>query len=150
MGSPVAAALGPRVTRALTDSFTLAVGYALVAWGALALAAPAVVAGFGAQGASADFVLLFCRYGAAAWVFVSCLFVANTAFNNLGFPVLAMIFNWGRATLGTIPFVTLGARWFGIEGALVGLILGAAIFGLGGVAVAFGITGRLAREIESA
>ena len=66
------------------------------------------------------------------------------------FPLLSMIFNWGRATLGTIPFVTLGARWFGIEGAMVGLILGAAIFGLGGVAVAFGVTARLAREMKAA
>jgi Na+-driven multidrug efflux pump len=100
--------------------------------------------------ADADFVLLFCRYGGAAWVFLSCLFVANTAFNNLGFPLLSTIFNWGRATLGTIPFVTLGARWFGIEGAMVGLILGAAIFGLAGIAVAFGVTARLARELQTA
>ncbi len=27
---------------------------------------------------------------------VACLFVANPAFNNLGFPVLAMAFNWAR------------------------------------------------------
>ena len=150
IGQNYGAKLMGRVRRALADAFLLSSGYALCAWASLALAAPSIASLFDAQGTSADFVLLFCRYGAAAWVFVSCLFVANTAFNNLGFPLLAMIFNWGRATLGTIPFVTLGARWFGIEGALVGLILGAAIFGLGGVAVAFGITGRLAREIESA
>jgi hypothetical protein len=114
----------------------------------LALAAPSIASLFDAQGTSADFVLLFCRLGASAWVFISCLFVANTAFNNLGFPVLAMVFNWGRATIGTIPFVTLGARWFGIEGALIGLILGAAIFGLGGVAVAFGVTARLTNEMK--
>ena len=65
----------------------------------------------------------------SAWVFITCLFVANTAFNNLGFPLLAMLFNWGRATLGTIPFVTLGARsWGGVEGAMLGLVLGALDF----------------------
>jgi Na+-driven multidrug efflux pump len=139
-----------RVRRAISDAFLLSTGYALVAWAALAIAAPSIASLFDAKGTSADFVLLFCRFGAAAWVFISCLFVANTAFNNLGFPVLAMVFNWGRATLGTIPFVRLGAKWFGIEGALIGLILGAAIFGLGGVAVAFGVTARLAREIKPA
>jgi len=91
---------------------------------------------------------LFCRYGASAWVFVTCLFVANTVFNNLGFPLLAMIFNWGRATMGTIPFVTVGARWGGVEGALLGLVLGCAIFGIGGAAVAYAVVGRLAKRLK--
>ena len=46
IGQNFGARLMPRVRRALTDSFMLAVGYALVAWAALALAAPLVVAGF--------------------------------------------------------------------------------------------------------
>jgi putative MATE family efflux protein len=148
IGQNYGAKLMDRVRRAISDSFLLSTGYALCAWAVLGLAAPSIASLFDAQGTSADFVLLFCRLGASAWVFISCLFVANTAFNNLGFPVLAMVFNWGRATIGTIPFVTLGARWFGIEGALIGLILGAAIFGLGGVAVAFGVTARLTNEMK--
>jgi Na+-driven multidrug efflux pump len=139
----------PRVRRAISDSFLLAVGYALVAWALLALASPLIAALFEAQGASAQFVSLFCREGALAWVFVTCLFVANTAFNNLGFPLLSMVFNWGRATLGTIPFVTVGAHWGGVQGAMLGLIAGSAIFGLGGVAVAYIVVGRLAKEIKT-
>ena len=94
IGQNYGARLMWRVRRALTDSFVLAVGYALVAWALLALAAPFVVAAFDATGPSAEFVLLFCRYGALAWVFITCLFVANTAFNNLGFALMAMLFNW--------------------------------------------------------
>ena len=101
---------------------------------------------FQASGDSASFVLLFCRYGAMAWVFITCLFVANTAFNNLGFALMAMLFNWGRATLGTIPFVIIGARYAGVPGAMVGMIAGAAIFGLGAVAAAYALVGRLARR----
>ncbi len=138
----------PRVRRALTDSFILSVGYALFAWAGLALLAPYIVEGFHAEGASAAFVLLFCRYGALAWVFVTCLFVANTGFNNLGFALMAMVFNWGRATLGTIPFVTLGAFYGGVNGAVTGLIFGAAIFGLGSVAVAYGLIARLTDRAE--
>ena len=44
IGQNFGARLMPRVRRALTDSFILAVGYALVAWAALALAAPLIVA----------------------------------------------------------------------------------------------------------
>ena len=149
IGQNYGAKLMGRVARAITDSFILAIGYALVAWAALALGAQGVVHMFGARGESADFVLMYCHYGAAAWVFVTGLFVANTVFNNLGFPLLAMLFNWGRTTLGTIPFVTIGAQWGGVGGAVAGLVLGSAIFGLGGVAVAYGIVGRLAKQIKT-
>jgi Na+-driven multidrug efflux pump len=148
LGQNYGARLMPRVRRAMTDSFLLAVGYALVAWAALALAAPLIVAGFEARAESARFVELFCYYGALAWVFITCLFVANTAFNNLGFALMAMLFNWGRATLGTIPFVTLGAKLGGVPGAMAGLILGAAIFGIGSVAVAYGLVARLASRAK--
>jgi Na+-driven multidrug efflux pump len=149
IGQNFGAKLMDRVRRALTDSFILAVGYALCAWALLALGAPWIAVLFDAHGDSADFVLLFARYGAIAWVFITCLFVANTAFNNLGFPLMAMLFNWGRATLGTIPFVTIGAHWGGVEGALSGMVLGCAIFGLGGVAVAYVLVDRLAKRVET-
>jgi Na+-driven multidrug efflux pump len=149
IGQNYGAGMIDRVRRALSDAFVLAVGYSLVAWLVLAAIAPWIAALFDARGESADFVLLFCRWGASAWVFVTCLFVANTAFNNLGFPLLAMIFNWGRATLGTIPFVTIGARMGGVEGALLGLVSGCAIFGIGGVAVAYGVVARLAKRPEN-
>ena len=137
-----------RVHRALTDSFILSVGYVLFAWAALALAAPALVSAFEAKGASADYVTFYCRVGVSAWVFLACLFVANTAFNNLGFPMLSMTFNWGRATLGTIPFVTLGARFGGVKGGLIGVALGCAVFGLVAVGWAYVTTGRLAKGMR--
>ena len=149
LGQNFGARLMPRVRRALTDSFILAVGYALFAWAALALLAPLIVTSFGATGASAQFVLLFCRWGALAWVLITCLFVANTAFNNLGFPYMVLIFNWARATLGTIPFVTLGAKWGGVPGAIAGIIIGSAIFSLSAVVVAYFLVGRLARRVEA-
>jgi len=149
LGQNFGARLMPRVRRALTDSFILAVGYALFAWGALAALAPLVVTIFSAKGASAEFVLLFLRWGALAWVFITCLFVANTAFNNLGFPYMVLLFNWSRATLGTIPFVTYGAKWGGVPGALFGIISGSAIFSLSAVAVAYILVGRLARRVEA-
>ena len=136
-----------RVRRTLTDSFILSIAYVLVAWGVLALAAPAIIAAFDAKGESARYVAFYCRYGASAWLFLACLFVANASFNNLGFPVLAMAFNWARATLGTIPFVTVGARYGGVQGALIGFALGAALFGLIAVATAYFATYRLAKGI---
>jgi hypothetical protein len=138
-----------RVRRAITDSFILSIGYVVCAWAILAIAAPSIVAAFEAKGVSADYVLFFCRYGVSAWLFLACLFVANTSFNNLGFPILAMLFNWGRATLGTIPFVTFGAREFGVQGGMLGVALGCALFGLAAVGVAYFATARLANVVKA-
>lgn len=139
-----------RVRRTLSDSFLLAIGYVLFAWAVLALAAPLIAWAFDARGDSARYVIFFCRFGVVMWVFLGCLFVANTAFNNLGFPFLAMAFNWGRATLGTIPFVTLGAQLGGVQGGMLGVAAGCAIFGLIAAATAYGATARLARRLSVA
>ena len=149
VGQNFGAGLMDRVRRTITDALVLSLGYALLAWAALALAAPWIVAAFDARGAAADFVVFFCRVGVVAWVFVACLFVANAVFNNLGFPLLAMIFNWGRATLGTMPFVALGAKYGGVEGAMLGAAAGAAAFGLSSAATAYGVTARLANAVKT-
>ena len=152
LGQNLGARLMGRVRRALTDSFLLSVGYVLVAWLVLFLASPWLNWAFDARGENARLVTFFCTYGVVAWVFITCLFVANTAFNNLGFPLLATLFNWGRATLGTIPFVTAGAKLggpeHGVEGAMLGAAVGAAIFGLGAVIAAYWVTARLAKRLE--
>ncbi len=146
IGQNYGARLMGRVQRTLTDAFLLSIGYVLFAWAALALAAPLIVAMFDAKGDSAEYVVFFCRVGVVAWLFLACLFVANTAFNNLGFPLLSMVFNWGRATLGTIPFVTLGVRYGGVKGGLIGIALGCAVFGVIAVAIAYWTTAELARR----
>ena len=88
-------------------------------------------------------VRLFCNVAAGRFLFVGCLFVANSAFNNLGFPLLSSAFNWGRATLGTLPFVTLGAWLWQAEGVLYGQMAGALVFGLTALLTAFRVVERL-------
>lgn len=85
---------------------------------------------FQATGAARALVYLFCGPLALAFFFNGALFVANAAFNNLGHPFYSTWLNWGRHTLGTIPFVMLGALWFGAEGVLIGQAVGGVLFGL--------------------
>jgi Na+-driven multidrug efflux pump len=139
-----------RVRRALTQSFLLSIAYVVAAWALLFLATPLIVMAFKAEGDSARFLAFFCAWGVSAWLFIACLFVANTAFNNLGFPILATVFNWGRATLGTIPFVTFGAKHWGVEGGMMGATAGSAVFGIAAVVTAYWVTGRLAKRVERA
>jgi len=146
MGQNLGAGLHDRVRRVLLDCFSLTVIYVAAIWVALWLGGPLVVALFGAKGEAARIVLFFCGWGVAIWFFLGGLFIANAAFNNLGYPLLSTLFNWGRATLGTIPFVAWGAHVGGPEGGLVGMMAGAALFGVSAAATALWIAGRLARR----
>ena len=150
VGQNVGAKRFDRLRTTLTDCYGVAFVYVVSVWGLLALGAPLVNRAFGAEGATAELVTFFCYWGAAAWFFLGCIFAANAAFNNLGFPILSTLFNWGRATLGTIPFVTLGANLWGPPGGLVGIIAGAALFGVGAMATSYWATGRLARRAQMA
>jgi len=131
-----------RVRETLRDSFSFVLATVLIAWAILASAQELVVRAFFASGMTAELVHLFCSWLAAGFLFTGALFVANAAFNNLGHPVLSTLFNWGRATLGTIPFVTYGAR-FGPAGLLIGQASGSVIFGTLAVITAFRVVGRL-------
>lgn len=141
-----------RVREGLRASLIFMACAVAIAWVVLALA---VVPWFGGQGLlirmfSADaeaarLITLFCLGLAPSFFFIGALFVANAAFNNLGFPLLSTAFNWGRATLGTIPFAWWGSH-YSASGVLIGQSVGSAIFGLLAMVVAWRITGRLGRQ----
>ncbi len=131
-----------RVRQTLRSSLALVAGCVLAVWGLLVALQGPLIALFSATGAQAELIRLFCDWTAPGFVFVGALFVANAAFNNLGRPILATLFNWGRATLGTIPFVTFGLR-FGPAGVLFGQAAGGVVFGLLALAAAFAVAGRL-------
>jgi hypothetical protein len=84
------------------------------------------------------------------WFFIGLVFVANAAFNNLGFPLLSTGFNWARATLGVVPFAFLGAALAGPKGAVMGLALGSVAFGIGAIFTAFWTIRRLERTAPGA
>ncbi|MFZ4383281.1 MAG: MATE family efflux transporter, partial [Sandarakinorhabdus sp.] len=140
------AGLGARVRRTLTDGLLFSVGCVVAAWIVLFVARDGIVAMFAAQGETARLVVFFCTVLAGSWIFHGALFVANAAFNNLGFPLLATGFNWGKATLGTVPFVAAGAHLGGAEGALLGQAVGAVVFGVAGVIVAYRCVDRLSGD----
>jgi putative MATE family efflux protein len=85
---------------------------------------------FHAQGVTRDILYLFCGPICLLFFFNGAIFVANAACNNLGAPFQSTLINWGRHTLGTIPFALwLGGLW-GAEGILIGQAMGGVVFGL--------------------
>lgn len=137
-----------RVRKTLDDAFLLTIVYVVVVWTLLWLGSGLLVKLFGVSGETASLLKFYCTFGASLWLFLGALFVANTSFNNLGFPLYSTFFNWGRATIGTIPFVTYFADHWGVEGGMVGMIVGSAIFGIAGAIVAYFVTARLAKQIN--
>jgi len=125
-----------RVHSAMRNSLVFTLLYCVVMWLLLAVSWQWIVSAFSAENDSAQLIRFFCLFVAGSFIFNGALFVANAAFNNLGFPVYSTMFNWGRATLGIIPFVWYGKQW-GPEGVLAGWGLGGVIFGIVSVIVCF-------------
>lgn len=134
-----------RVREGLRASLLVMVASVALAWLVLALGQGLLIRAFSAEGLAAELIALFCSWLAPGFFFAGGLFVANASFNNLGHPLLSTGFNWGRATLGTIPFAWWGSH-HGAAGVLIGQAVGSSIFGLLAVAVAFRLASRLARQ----
>jgi Na+-driven multidrug efflux pump len=132
-----------RVRSALHGGLRFAAALTAAAWLLLAMAAPTLVQLFHASGEAAALIVFFCRWLAPLFVFFGTLFVCNAACNALGRPHYATLLNWGRATLGTVLFVTLGSAW-GSKGVLVGHMMGGIAFGIAAVVV----VNRLIAQLE--
>ncbi|MDO9524816.1 MAG: MATE family efflux transporter [Gemmobacter sp.] len=97
---------------------------------------------FAAEGLTRDLVYLFCGPLSLLWFFNGLIFVSNAAFNNLGTPLHSTWTNWGRQTIGTVPFVMIGSVWFGATGVLFGQAIGGVLFGLAAVWLALRVIAR--------
>ncbi len=135
-----------RMRSILRDGIVFTALYVGGVWLVLVLLRNHVADLFNASGLTADLVVFFCLVSGAVWFFNGLLFTANSSFNNLGFPFLSTAFNWGRATIGTMPFAVLGAWWAGPEGAIAGVGFGSLIFGIAAIATAFWTVGALERR----
>jgi putative MATE family efflux protein len=135
-----------RMHRSLIDGVIFTLVYVLLVWALLFGLRGTIVQLFGAVGLAADLIIFFCMISGLLWFFNGLLFVANTSFNNLGFPLLSTAFNWGRATLGTMPFAVLGAQWGGPQGVFIGVTIGSLLFGCSAILVAFWTIKRLERQ----
>lgn len=135
-----------RVRRALTDGLIFATIYTLITSSLLFLLRHHIAELFAATGRTTELVLFFCSFIAGSWAFAGAQFVASAAFNNLGHPNVSTLFNWGKATLGTIPFAIYGASIAGPEGVMAGMALGSVIFGIASVAWAYRIVAQVEQQ----
>tara|TARA_R110002126_G_scaffold151287_17_gene298249 strand:+ start:1056 stop:2483 length:1428 start_codon:yes stop_codon:yes gene_type:complete len=130
LGQNLGARKFDRIQEAIKDSFIFTAIYVVAISIVLALSRNLIADVFGATGQARLIITFFCLWISMSFLFNGMLFAANAAFNNLGYAFYSTMFNWGRSTLGVIPFVWVGSQYYGIEGALAGYGLGAVFFGI--------------------
>ncbi|MBL8582004.1 MAG: MATE family efflux transporter [Rhizobiaceae bacterium] len=135
-----------RLRTTMRDALIFTTVYVSIVWLALVIAAGPIADLFGAVGVARDVVMFFCLIAAGSFLFNGGIFVASAAFNNLGFPIYSTVFNWGRSTLGIVPFVAVGSHFYGLHGVLMGWALGAVVFGIAAVVVCFRVIGQVGKE----
>ena len=139
---------GARSHVRMRDVFTLALltmtAFTFVAWILLAVFANDLASLFNAGPEARELIVFFCRWLSPLFVFLGALFVANATINTLGSAHYSTLLNWGRATLGTIPFVLIGGKYYGAEGVLAGNMIGGVAFGLIAILSGYRLIARLA------
>lgn len=146
LGQNLGAGRHDRLRTTMHDSLKVVVGYVLCVWLLLALGGGWIADAFHADGEARELIVFFCVFVAGTYIFNGAVFVANAAFNNLGFVLYSTALNWGRATLGVVPFIWLGGHYFGARGVLGGYGLGVVLFGVAGVVMCFRVLDQLERE----
>ena len=146
LGQNWGAARHDRLRSTMRDSLKVVVVYVLCVWLLLALGGGWIADVFHADGEARELIVFFCIFVAGTYIFNGAVFVANAAFNNLGFVLYSTALNWGRATLGVVPFIWLGGHYFGARGVLGGYGLGVVLFGVAGVVMCFRVLDQLERK----
>ncbi len=137
IGQNFGAARIDRVRETLVKALMLATAYVVAVSLVLFLLRWPLAELFKATDTARSLLFLFCGPLSLAFIFNAALFTTNAAFNNLDRPFTSTVVNWGRHTLGTVPFAWLGAQIMGAEGVLIGQYAGGAIFAVLGVFLAF-------------
>ena len=135
-----------RLQSTMRDALKIVVLYVLAVWLLMAVCSTLIADVFGAVGQGREVIVFFCVFVAGSYVFNGAVFVANAAFNNLGYVLYSTALNWCRATLGVVPFIWLGGHYYGIKGVLAGYGLGVVLFGVVGVWGCFKVLGQIKRR----
>ena len=119
-----------RVHSTYWNSIIFCIAYTLIAWLILILSTEWVIKLFLLGEIGSDVVRSFNYFAAGGFLFTGMIFVASSAFNNMGKPVYSTMMTWLRDGLVMLPAVLLGASMFGAIGVVYGNAFAALIVGL--------------------
>ncbi|TPE54798.1 MATE family efflux transporter [Maribrevibacterium harenarium] len=144
LGQNYGARLFDRMYKTLSSAVIYSAIYCILLCTGLYLSQEFLIRTFSATEATAEMIRFFATFVSFSFFFQSLLFIAIAAFNNLGKPLNSTLLNFGRATLGTWPLITIFGYIMGADGVLFGQAVGSVIFGL----IGFRMARRFIRELE--
>ncbi len=119
-----------RIRLTVNQSMAFALGYTLLIWPVLIMLSDSISDVFNLDAQGQHLFWLFALVLTPLFFFNGMLFISNAACNNLERPRWSTYLNWGRNTLGLIPFLWLGEIYYGLEGVLIAPAIGGILFGL--------------------
>lgn len=124
-----------RIRTTVSQSIILALAYSLLVWPLLWLFNEPISNIFNLEGQGRHIFWLFTVVLTPLFFFNGVLFISNAACNNLERPRWSTYMNWARNTLGLLPFLWFGEKYYGLEGLLIAPAIGGVLFGFLGYAV---------------
>ena len=125
-----------RIHLTLKQAMGFALAYTLIIWPVLWLLNDPIGDLFNLEAQGRHLFWLFAVFVAPLFFFNGILFISNATCNNLERPRWSMYLNWGRNTLGMLPFLWLGDRLYGLDGVVIGPAIGGVLFGIVGYGLA--------------
>ncbi|MEM1132834.1 MAG: MATE family efflux transporter [Pseudomonadota bacterium] len=125
-----------RVREAIRSAVIFATGYTLLIWPVLYFASPLTATLFDLDSEGLILLQVFGGIVAPLFLFNGILYISNAAFNNLERPRWSTWLNWGRNTLGILPFLVIGDWLAGAAGVIAAPAIGGIIFGMMGYVLA--------------
>lgn len=119
-----------RVRGTLIKSVQFTGVYVLTIWLVLLATHGLISASFNLSDEGAQIIFWFALVVAPLFIFNGTLFVSNAAFNNLRRPLFSTFLNWGKNTIGVVPFIYVGAELGDAVGVLIGQAVGGVVFGI--------------------
>jgi len=132
-----------RLRATVRDTLALMALYVVLTWGILVAGRNFILLMLNIAGTQTAEFVVFCFFIAGpTLLFLGGLLISIAAFNNLGFPMLGTVFNWGRG-IGAVPLALLGASVGGFQGVVVGIASSAFVFGATATVTALRMISRL-------
>ncbi len=132
----------PRVRSTLIKAVQFTAIYVAAMWAILMLTNGFISSSFKLSEDGANIIFWFALVVTPLFLFNGTLFVSNAAFNNLRRPLYSTFLNWGKNTIGVVPFIAIGASIGGAPGVLIGQSIGGVLFGIVGFWLAYRLVGK--------
>ncbi|MEL7200643.1 MAG: MATE family efflux transporter [Pseudomonadota bacterium] len=135
-----------RVRETIIKSIQFTAIYTAIMWAMLLVGQGFIADQFSISGVGREIIFWFAAVAAPLLVFNGILFVCNAVLNNLDRPLWSTYLNWGRNTLGVIPFVILGSQVYGAPGVVIGQYAGGIVFAALGLWLSLWLVDHFARH----